>query len=155
MVSVFLLLFVIACISVAVNRQFELNSWVAEYSNCSLEVRKLTENTGNCGKKQLEELESCQKELYDLRELKGKWIVFEEQIKGNTSLATAVSAEFLMEMQGYKQLAEANAEMRDLCDKHLRHVEGTMHQLMQNITVVVTENEKCKMSLKKCIDAAL
>ena len=68
MASVFLLIFVIACIRVAVNRQLELNSWAAEYSNCSLEVRNLTGIGGECGKKQLEELDSCRKQLYDLRE---------------------------------------------------------------------------------------
>ena len=155
MASVFLLLFIIACIRVAANRQLEPNSWAAEYSNCSLEVRKLTGIAGEYGKKQLEELESCRKELYDLREQKGKCIVYEEQIKGKTLLATVESAEFLMkEMQDYKNQAAANAEKKDLCDKHLRHVEGMMHQLMQNLqlTVVIAENEKCKMSLTKCID---
>ena len=78
---------------------------------------------------------------------------YEEQIKGNTSLATVKNAEFLMkEMQDYKNIAAENADKRDSLDKHLRHVEGTMHQLMQNLTVVIAENERCKMSLTTCID---
>ena len=64
---------------------------------------------------------------------KGKCIVFEEQIEGNTSLALVKNAEFLMkEMQDYKNMAAANADKKDLCDKHLRHVETKMHQLTQH-----------------------
>ena len=104
-VSVFLFLLIV-CISVVVNRHFELNSWAAQYSNCSLELTKIA---AECGK-QHEELESCQKELYD--------------------------AKFLMqEMQFYKNQAAVNAEKRDLCDKHLRRVEGKVYQLIHNITV--------------------
>ena len=153
MASAFLLLFVIACIGVAVNRQFELDRWAAQYSDCSLEVRNLTGIAGECGKKQLGELDSCRKELYNLTEEKGKCIVYEEQIKGNTSLATVKNAQFLMqEMLDYKDQAAANAKKKDSCDEHLRHVEGKMHQLIHNITVVIAENEKCKMSLNKCMD---
>ena len=71
MASVFLSLFVIACISVALNRHFELNS-------CSLEVKELAKTAGECGKKQVEELESCRNKLYELREQKGKCIVYDE-----------------------------------------------------------------------------
>ena len=135
----------------AANRQFELGSWAAQYSKCALEVKELTKIAGECGK-QHEELESCRKNLYDLKEERGKCIVYEEQIKGNTSLAVLKNAEFLMnEMHDYKYQAAANAEKRDLCEKHLRHVEGKMHQLIHNITVVVAENEKCKMSLNNHI----
>ena len=119
MASVFLSLFVIACIGMAVNRQLELNSWAAEYSNCSLEVKKLTGIAGECSKNQLTSLDK---------------------------------AEFLMqEMQDYKNQAAANADRKDLCDKHLRHVQDKMNQLMHNTTVVVAENEKCQVSLTKCI----
>ena len=118
MASVFLSLFVIACIGVAVNRHLELN-------NCSLEVRKLAGIAEECGKTQL------------------------------TSLETVKKAEFVMqemqEMKDYKNQAAANAEKaRDSCEKHLRNVEGKLHQLIHNITVVVAENEKCKISLKNC-----
>ena len=34
----------------------------------------------------------------------------------------------------------------------MKHVEGMMHQLIKNITVVIAENEKCKLHLKKCMD---
>ena len=153
MASIFLSFIVIACIGVAASRQFELNSWAAQYANCSLEVRKLTGIAGECGKKQLEELDSCRTRLYNLTEEKGKCIVYEEQIKGNTSLALVKNAEFLMkEMQDYKTQAATNAEEKQSCDKHLRKVEGKMHELIHNITVVVAENEKCQVSWKKCAD---
>ena len=58
----------------------------------------------------------------------------------------------MKEMQDYKTQAAANVEKKDLCDKHLRNVEGKMHQLLHNNTLVVAENEKCKMSLTKCAD---
>ena len=81
--------------------------------------------------------------------MKGRYLAFKEQI-GNTSLATVHNAQFLMQaMQDYKDQARANAES---CDKHLRNVEGTLHRLIQNITVVIAENEKCKVSWKMCID---
>ena len=57
----------------------------------------------------------------------------------------------MKEMQDYKEQAAANADKKDSCDKHLRHVEGKMHQLIHNITVLVAENKMCKMSLSKCI----
>ena len=155
MTSVFLLVIAIACIVVATSRQFELNSWAAQYANCSLEVKELTKIAGVCGtcNKQLEELDSCRAYLYDLREEKAKCIVYEEQIKGNTSLALVKNAKFLMkELLDYKNQAAANADKRDSLDKYLRHVEGMMRQLIHNVTVVIIENEKCKMSLNKCID---
>ena len=88
MTSVFLLLFVIACIRVAANRQFKLDSWVAEYSNCSLEVRKLTGIAGEYGKEQLEELESCRKELYDLGEQRANALSMKSRVldEGDTRL---------------------------------------------------------------------
>ena len=125
-----------------------------EYSNCTQEVKELSKIRGECDtcKKQREELENCRKDLYDLLEMKGRYLAFKEQI-GNTSLATVLNAQFLMqEMQDYKTQAAANADRRDLCDKHLRHVQDKMNQLIHNISVVVTENEKCKMSWKMCVD---
>ena len=152
---IMLTLVVFVCFAVVVHRQLELNSCVTQYSDCSLEVKelKIAGEWSTC-KKQLEELEKCRNDLYDLRELKGKCIVFEEQmIKGNSSLALVKNAEFLMkEMQDYKNQAAANADKRDSCEKHLRNVEDTIRQLMHNITVVVAENEKCQVFKKKYAD---
>ena len=145
MLKMLAFIIVIASICVAAVL-FKLNS-------CSLEVKELTKTTGECGKKQLEELEKCRNDLYDLREMKGKCIVEEQMIKGNSSLALVKNVEFLMqEMQDYKTQAAANADKRDSCEKHLRHVEDTMRQLMHNITVVVAENEKCQVFKKKYAD---
>ena len=84
--------------------------------------------------------------------MKGRYLAYKEQI-GNTSLATVQNAQFLMqEMQNYKDQATANADKRDSCDKHLRNVEGKLYQLINNITAVVAENERCKVSWNKCID---
>ena len=52
-------------------------------------------------------------------------------------------------MQDYKDQAAANA---DKSDKHLRHLEDKLDQLIHNLTVVVAENEKCKMSLNMCMN---
>ena len=132
----------------------ELEKCQNDYSDCSLEVKELTKIAGEWGtcKKQLEELEKCRKDLYILIEMKGRYLAYKEQI-GNTSLATVHNAQFLMqEMQNYKDQATANADKRDSCDKHLRNVEGKLYQLINNITAVVAENERCKVSWNKCID---
>ena len=146
-----LTLVVIACIGVGVNRQLELNSCVAQYSDCSLEVKKLTKIAGEydtCKK----DLENCRSERNQLKVLEGKYLAYKEQ-KGNTSLATVQNAQFLMEvMQDYKIQAAKNADRKDLCDKHLRNVEGKLYQLINNITAIVAENERCKVSWNKCVD---
>ena len=62
-----LTLVVFVCFAAVVHRQLELNSCVAHYSDCSLEVKELTKIAGELGtcKKQLEELEKCQNDYSD------------------------------------------------------------------------------------------
>ena len=150
-----LTLVVFVCFAVVVHRQLELNSCVAQYSNCTQKLKELSKIWEVCGtcKKQLEELEKYRKDLYDLIERKGKYLAYKEQIGNTSSLATVQNAQFLMQaMQDYKTQAAENADKKDSCDKHLRNVEGKLYQLINYITAVVAENERCKMSWNKCVD---
>ena len=87
---IMLTLIVFVCFAVVVHRQLELNSCVAQYSNCTQEVKELSKIRGECDtcKKQLEELEKCRNdysdsslEVKELTKIAGEWGTCKKQLE--------------------------------------------------------------------------
>lgn len=150
-VSLILFVILIASLGVIANRHWELNSAMERNSELTSTVQTLREHRGTCGKEQLDELKECREKLQELIEIKGKCLVFEENLKGNSSLALAKQTEFLMkEMEDFKDRSAKDAERKDKCDEHLQHVQNELNKIVNNVTILILEKEELRTKYKTC-----
>ena len=147
----FLFIIVAACAGLIANRQWELDAVIKRNFDCTQMVVDLKHKIGECGQEQLNELNSCQVELKNLSEVKGKCLVYEENIKEDNSKALVKQADDLMVLLSKRDdLAAKEAERKDECEKHLRKVEVEARQLVDKMAVLLKEKEDCNTRYKKC-----
>lgn len=152
-VSLILFVILIASLGVIANRHWELNSAIERNLELTTTVQTLREHKGACGTEQLDELKECRIKLQELIEIKGKCLVFEENLRGNSSLALVKQTDFLMkEMEEFKDRSAKDAERKDKCDQHLQHVQNQLSMIMSNATALILEKEEWKNKYKKCQD---
>lgn len=152
-VSLILFVILIVSIGVTINRHWELKSALERNFNLTSTVETLREHRGKCGTEQITELKNCREKLQELIKIEGKCIVFEDNLKGNNSLALATRTEDLRkDVEDFKNRAAKDAERRDKCDEHLQHVQEELYEIVNNVTVLILEKEDFRMKYKTCSD---
>ena len=137
------------------NRQWELDSAIDRSRYCTGRVVDLEKKVGECGQlqEQLTELKNCRNEVKNLTEVKGKCIVYEENLKDQNSKALVKQGDDLLVLLSKRDdFAAKEAEKNDECQKHLRKVEIEARQLVTNVSALVIEKEKCTTNRKVCLD---
>ena len=133
------------------NRQWELDAAIKRNFGCTQMVVDLKQKTGECGPEQLKELKTCRVELKNLSEVKGKCLVYEQNIKEDNSKALVKQADDLIVLLSKREdLVAKEAERKVECEKHLRKVEVEARQLVNKIAVLVQEKEQLNSSYKIC-----
>ena len=150
--SLILFVILIASIGVIANRHLELNSALERNLKLISHVETLAELRGGAsGTEQLYELKECRIKLQELIKIKGKCLVFEENLRGNSSLALVKQTDFLMkEMEKFKDCSAKDVERKDKCDQHLQHVQNQLSMIMKNATALILEKEEWKNKYQKC-----